>query len=80
MAKKSTVPQSRHHLMIYDEVWLWFEKNYGAGSRHSDVGISKAINHVLHQRVQAMKAKENGELDRMRDIQAEEARGINPRE
>ncbi len=80
MAKKSTVPQSRHHLMIYDEVWDWFEKNFGPGSANGTVGISKAINHVLFQRVQAMKAKENGELDKMRDIQAQEAKGIHPQE
>lgn len=66
--------------MIYDEVWAWFEKNFGPGSRNAHVGISKAINHVLHQRVLAMKARENGELDRMRDIQREEERGINPAE
>ncbi len=66
--------------MIYDEVWSWFEKNFGPGSANAGIGISKAVNHVLHQRVQAMKAKENGELDRMRDIQAQEAKGINPAE
>lgn len=80
MSKKSAHAQSRHHLMIYDEVWEWFEKNFGAGSMNSRVGVSKAINHVLYQRVMAMKAKENGELDRMRDIQAQEAKGINPGE
>lgn len=66
--------------MIYDEVWTWFEKNFGPGSANSGVGISKAINHVLSQRVTAMRAKEAGEMDRVRDIQAQEARGINPGE
>lgn len=80
MSKKSAVPQSRHHLMIYDEVWQWFEKNFGPGSANAGVGISKAINHVLNQRVLAMKAKEAGEMDRVRDIQREENRGINPSE
>ncbi len=66
--------------MIYNEVWDWFAKNFGPGSANSQIGISKAINHVLHQRVMAMKAKENGELDKMKDIQEAEARGINPQE
>lgn len=62
--------------MVYDEVWEWFERNFGPGSRNASIGISKAINHVLYQRVLAMKAKENGELDRMRDIQRQEEQGI----
>lgn len=80
MSKKSAMPQSRHHLMIYDEVWDWFVKNFGPSSVNSGVGISKAINHVLLKRVQAMKAREAGELDRLKDIQNEESKGIHPTE
>lgn len=67
MSKKSTLPQSRHHILIYDEDWEYLMRNYGPGSHGSQVGISGAIRAVLHQRVQGMKARENKEIDGMRD-------------
>lgn len=67
MVKKSRLPQSRHHILIYDEDWNWLNQNYGPGSFGSAVGISGAIRELVHQRVIAMKAKANGELDKLRD-------------
>lgn len=61
--------------MIYDEDWQWLDQNFGPGSHGAAAGISGAIRHILHQRVQGMKAQANGELDRMQSIQAQEAKG-----
>lgn len=69
MSKKSTLPQTRHHILIYDEDWEYLERNYGPGSHGAGIGISGAIRAVLHQRVQGMKAREHGALDRLRDEQ-----------
>lgn len=67
MSKKSTLPQSRRHILIFDEDWEFLTKIYGPGGAHSEVGISGAIRAVVHQRVLGIKAKMNGELDRLRD-------------
>lgn len=67
MSKKSVLPQTRHHILVYDEDWEYLTKNYGPGSHGSLIGISGAIRAVLHQRVLGMKARENGEIDRVRD-------------
>lgn len=67
MSKKSVLPQSRHHILIYDEDWEWLERHYGKGSAASQIGTSGAIRAVLHQRVLGMKARANGIVDGLRD-------------
>lgn len=69
MSKKSTLPQSRHHILVYDEDWEFLQQNYGPGSAAAAVGVSGAIRAIVHQRVLGVKAKANGELDRLRDEQ-----------
>lgn len=75
MSKKALLPQSPHHILLYNEDWEFLAQAFGPGSAAARIGISGAIRHVVHQRVLAMKAKANGELDRLRDIQAQEAKG-----
>lgn len=67
MSKKSPLPQSRHHILVYDEDWDWLDRHYGPGSASSQVGISGAIRAIVHQRVLGMKAKAQGQLDARRD-------------
>lgn len=67
MSKKSRLPQSRHHILVYDEDWEFLMQNYGPGSHNSQLGVSGAIRAVIHQRVLGMKAKANRELDTLRD-------------
>ena len=69
MSRKSVLPQSRHHILIYDEDWDWLEQHYGRGSAHAQVGGSGAIRAVLHQRVLGMKARANSIIDGLRDDQ-----------
>ncbi len=67
MSRKSRLPQGRHHVMLYTEDWEFLVQSYGPGSAHPEVGPSGALKEILHQRVQGMKAKINGELDRIKD-------------
>lgn len=55
--------------MLYDEDWKWLTQEYGAGGHKSEVGTSRAIRTIVHQRVQGMKAKINQDLDNMKDSQ-----------
>ncbi len=71
MSKKSTLPQSRHHILVYDEDWEWLERHYGPGSANAQVGISGAIRAVVHQRVLGMRAKANKIIDGLQDDQRE---------
>ncbi len=75
MSKKSTRPQSRHHILIYDEDWEFLSQNYGPGSHNAALGISGAIRGIVHQRVQGMRAKMAGEVDKLRDEQRDTGDG-----
>lgn len=70
MSKKAPFPQTRRHVMIYDEDWTWLVQNYGVGSHGAALGISGFIKNVVNQRIRGMRAKANGELDRLRDLQS----------
>jgi hypothetical protein len=63
MSKKAVLPQSRHHILIYDEDWAWLELHYGPGGAKAELGISGAIRAIIHQRVLGMKAVANKTLD-----------------
>lgn len=63
------MPQSRRHIILFDEDWDWLVQAYGPGGFKSEVGVSNAIRTIIHQRVLGMKAKMNGELDQLRDAQ-----------
>ena len=56
MGKKSELPKSRHHILLYDEDWEFLETNYGPNSRVS-IGISAAITAIVHAKVMDMRAK-----------------------
>lgn len=75
MPPKPSLPTSRHHIMLFDEDWDWLEAEYGPGGHKSEVGISRAIRTIIHARVQGMKAKINGEIDKLRDVQRKEEKG-----
>jgi hypothetical protein len=49
MTKKALLPQSRRHVMIYDEDWQWLERHYGPGSPHEKIGISGAVKTLVHR-------------------------------
>lgn len=65
MSKKALLPQTRRHILVYDEDWEYLLKNFGPGSHGFGLGVSGAIRQIVHQRVQGLKARENGELDKL---------------
>jgi hypothetical protein len=62
MSKKSPLPQSRRHVMLYDEDWDWLQAEFG-----QKIGVGAAIKVIVHRKVQDMKAKANEAFDRIRD-------------
>jgi hypothetical protein len=65
MTKKALLPQSRHHVMIYDEDWKWLERHYGPGSQHEKVGISGAVKTLVHRFVTRSKDQALQRLDQV---------------
>ena len=69
MSKKSLLPQTRRHILVYDEDWEFLQANYGPDSQ-SKLGVSEAIRKIIHQRVLGLKAQAQTEFDRLRGQQA----------
>lgn len=62
MSKKSPLPQSRRHIMLYDEDWEFLEAEYGIHSP-SKVGAGTVVKLLVHQKVQQVKARANQAWD-----------------
>lgn len=56
MSKKSDLPQSPHHVLIYDEDWKFLEENYGPHSENR-IGVSASIRALVHRRVLQLKSQ-----------------------
>lgn len=63
MSKKAERPQSRHHIMIWDEDWEYLSRRFGRGGEHESLGISGAIRHLIHAKVQGYKLLEAQAVD-----------------
>lgn len=63
MSRKSELPKSRHHIMLYDEDWDFLEANYGKVSA-TPIGASAAISAIVHAKVRQLKAKAAEEWER----------------
>jgi hypothetical protein len=63
MSKKAKYPQSRRHIMIYDEDWKFLEMLYGPGGAMEKIGISTAIKEIVHAKVMALRAQHAKSLD-----------------
>lgn len=58
MSKKSRLPQSPHHVLIYDEDWEYLETRFGpTGFR--PVGVSAVIRGLVHNKVLSWREAEN---------------------
>lgn len=66
MPRKSDLPKSRHHVMLFDEDWDFLEQNYGPNSQ-SGIGVSAAIAAIVHAKVRALRAKAAAEWERMQE-------------
>lgn len=65
MAEK--LPISKHHVNIYDTDWEYLLDRYGPGGPESEVGVSRAIRAILHQRVTGLRAKEDRAVDEVKE-------------
>lgn len=62
MTKRTTLPQSAHHVMIYAEDWE-FAKDYWSTHGNKRLGPSGAIREIFHKYVKALKAKQEMQMD-----------------
>lgn len=56
MSKRAELPQSRHHVLIFDEDWAFLEANYGIHSANR-IGAGVAIRKLVHSHVRQLKQK-----------------------
>lgn len=63
MTKKSELPHSPRHLLIYDEDWEWLKSNYGPGSANEAVGIGGAVRTIIHGHIGKLKARVQSRID-----------------
>ena len=58
MRKKSILPQSRRHVLIFNEDWEFLERSFGAS-----ISVSEAIRKIVHQRCNDLRARVQRRLD-----------------
>jgi hypothetical protein len=63
MSKKSPLPQSRRHLLIFDEDWEFLESVYGKDSGPGSIGTGVAVRKFIHSWVGMLKARALARLD-----------------
>jgi hypothetical protein len=56
VSKKSELPQSRRHIMIFDEDWEFIDQYYGPRS-DSRLGTGTAIRNLIHRAVVHLKSE-----------------------
>lgn len=56
MSKRAEIPQSRHHVLVFDEDWEWLEANYGRGSP-SRIGPGVAVRKLVHAHIRLLRQK-----------------------
>lgn len=74
MSRKAIYPQSRRHILIYDEDWEYLSRRYGQNSI-SRVGIGAMIRNMIHLHVKALREREDSKAeDLRRQMQQQQAR------
>lgn len=67
MAKSSAdLPNSPRHVHIIDEDWKYLDKMFGRPGGMKPIGVSKAIQMIVHSKILELRAKES----QMRDARA----------
>ncbi len=73
MSRRSELPQSRRHVLIFDEDWEFLEANYGQYSANR-IGVGVAVRRIVHQQVRFLRQKAQDLAD------ARQSRGAEPNE
>jgi hypothetical protein len=72
MSKRAELPQSRRHVLIFDEDWAWLDTQYGPYSK-SRLGTGVAVRKIVHQRVQQLRQAEQDRIDsRQNEVAADD--------
>lgn len=69
MSKKTELPQTRRHVMIFDEDWDFLEKAYGLTSLNK-IGVSTAIRKIIHAKVSLLRERINVRLSAPGDAES----------
>lgn len=64
MSRRLPLPQSRRHVLIFDEDWNFLNTWFGDSSTVK-TGVGPAIRAIVHQRVEYLKAKQAARLDEL---------------
>lgn len=67
MSKRSELPQSRRHVLIFDEDWTFLSTHYGP-SAASPIGVGVAVRKIVHARVAALRAQHAELMDKERKL------------
>lgn len=62
MSRKSAIPQSRRHILVFDEDWEYLESQYGRPYGVTPLGTSAAVRLLIHKYVRKLKAREEEAL------------------
>lgn len=71
MSKRAERPQSRRHILVFDEDWEYLDKLYGPQGLKR-IGVGPAIRQIIHAKVKALKAREIGMRDSRQASEEEE--------
>ena len=58
MSKRSRLPQSPRHVLVYDEDWEYLETRFGA-TGIKPVGVSTVLRALIHNKVLSWREAEN---------------------
>lgn len=58
MSKRSDRPQSRRHILVYDEDWEWLERHAAI----HNLGVGQTIREIVHARVKLMRERMEGAM------------------
>lgn len=62
MSRKTSLPQSRRHIPVFDEDWEYLTMVFG-GESDSKVGVGPAIRTMVHATVGNLRARAQAQID-----------------
>ena len=71
MSKKAELPQTRRHVLVFDEDWNFLLETYGAQGQ-KPIGVGAAIRRIVHAKVLALRDRQNRAIDELRSRQSPE--------
>lgn len=62
MSKKALLPQSRRHILVYDEDWSYLQQLFGMDT-DARLGVSGAIRQIIHAKCRQLRERELARRD-----------------